>query len=203
MIPPTDDFQPYWFTVLLLFCLCTATEVLPTWLLIYAMDQLHNYSDLWKLTHFSQAICVHLSLHLFLFSLPLHPCNLFLLLLPHTAIYSKSLSFCYSHSLVPVISVSPLFLLLHTFSIPALPLILPPLPLPPTYTFMLCTFWLLPLTYSLLRRWIVDAPFLETLQLRLDRHWTSWLSWRCTCSLWRSWNTWPLSFLSTQMILWF
>lgn len=26
MIPPTDDFQPYWFTVLLLFCLCTATQ---------------------------------------------------------------------------------------------------------------------------------------------------------------------------------
>lgn len=61
---------------------------------------------------------MHLSLHLFLFSLPLHPCNLFLLLLPHTAIYSKALSFCYSHSLIPVISVSPLFLLLHTFSIP-------------------------------------------------------------------------------------
>lgn len=123
MIPPTDDFQPYWFTVLLLFCLCTAIEVLLTWLLLYAVDQLHNYSDLWKLIHFSQAICVHLSLHLFLSSLPLHPCNLFLLLLLHTAIYSKSLSFFYSHSLVPVISVSPLFLLLHTFSIPALPLI--------------------------------------------------------------------------------
>lgn len=40
----------------------------------------------------------------------------------------------------------------HTFSIPALPLILPPLFLPPTYTVMIRTFCFPPLICSLLRR---------------------------------------------------
>lgn len=88
-------------------------------------------------------MCLHLSFHPFLFSPPLHTCNLFL---SHTAIYYKSFSFLFFHSLVPTMSACLLFLLVHTLSIPNLPLILPPLFLPPTYTFMIQSGFLLWLT---------------------------------------------------------
>lgn len=57
----------------------------------------------------------------------------------------------------------------YTFSIPALPLILPPLFLPPTYTVTICTFWLLPLACSSLRRQSPSPLYLPSLTQNVTR----------------------------------
>ena len=57
----------------------------------------------------------------------------------------------------------------HTFSIPALPLILLPLFLPPTNTVVICTFWLPSLACSLLRRQSPSPLYLPSLTQNVTR----------------------------------
>lgn len=69
---------------------CSSAFLLPNWTIkvlmtspvLCTIHQLHEDWDLWHLTHSSLATCLHLSLHPFPFSLPCHPSNLFLLILP-------------------------------------------------------------------------------------------------------------------------
>lgn len=116
-------------------------------------------------TYSLKASCLHLSQHPFPFTLPLQPPNFLLL---HIAIYAKSLFFGLSCSLVLTISASPLLPCLHILH-PSLPLILPLLFLPPTYTVMICTFQLPPLACSLLRRQSSSPLYLPSLTQNVTR----------------------------------
>lgn len=115
-----NDCSYWWLSTLLIhitvvvLAFCCLTE--PGVLMYFASSLSHSSAaqGLWLMTTYSsQATGLHLSLHPFLFSPPLHPSKLHLL---HIDIYAKILFFGLSHSLALTISASPLLpcpLILH------------------------------------------------------------------------------------------
>jgi len=57
--------------------------------------------------------------------------------------------------------------------------------------------------WNRLPRDAVDALSLETYSVRLCGALSNWSSWRCLCSLQRSWTRWPLKSLPIKIFLWF